>query len=357
MLSPSYSSLDDGLEALARHGIELDNANSNHAPMVIEALCAMGRPDAVMPWISRYRGRLLPRPAASGRILRDDWRPALGERGRFTDWAVFFREELQEAPWPAVLDRWVAQLGPGFCAAATHGVIRVGHAVRSLTVAQTPNRLRELADALASWAATYQELPSGQDPARRPSAAHPMAPYRAIEKVATVPPNRRPKLGNITASMTVLDEVREFGPVIDLLDIGGDLARLVSELTDLFAGVYLANARDPRTTIVFIHGVTSLAALASIIPGISDTTARAAVRYAWQSGCALYARFGSGTAIAAEESVPQEPQSDRLVDRAVAHGDEHVIKFTEACLRRHALGAAPVYIAAVEHALGVIRPR
>ena len=41
-----YESLDEALEALAGYDIALKNGNSNHAPMVAEALCAMGRPQA-----------------------------------------------------------------------------------------------------------------------------------------------------------------------------------------------------------------------------------------------------------------------------------------------------------------------
>ena len=78
MRAPLYSTLDDALEAISPYGIELKNGNSNHAPMVAEALCAMGRPEAVMPWIARYRERMSPRPAAGDRIRPEDWRTALG---------------------------------------------------------------------------------------------------------------------------------------------------------------------------------------------------------------------------------------------------------------------------------------
>ena len=77
MRAPSYASLDEALEILAPYGIALRNGNSNHAPMVTEALCAMGRPDAVIPWITRYRERMLPGPEASTRIRRENWREAL----------------------------------------------------------------------------------------------------------------------------------------------------------------------------------------------------------------------------------------------------------------------------------------
>jgi Questin oxidase-like len=351
MNAPSYAALDEALETLSGYGAALKNGNSNHAPMVAEALCAAGRPDAVMPWVTRYRDRTLPRPAARERISSADWRTALGKRDRFTDWALFFREELQMAPRSMVLDRWVARLAPGFCAAATHGAIRVGHAVRGLAAAETSFRMRELADALASWAATYQELPSD-----RRAANKAMTSAEAIIRVPVIPPEKRRNPGSITASLAMLGDFPEFGPVIGMIGVGGDLDLLLSDLTHVFARVYLANAHDVQTTIVFIHGVTSLTALGSIIPLVSDTTARSALSYAWQSGCALYACFG-GNVVMAQDIAPDEQDDDSIIDRAVANGDEHVIKFTEACLRRNALCPSPVFRAAVDNALGMIAPR
>jgi hypothetical protein len=348
MPSSDYESLDEALEALAGCDIALKNGNSNHAPMVAEALCAMGRPQAVMPWIARYKERLLPRSAAGDPIRAETWRSALGQRERFADWTEFFGEELRQAPWPEVLDRWTGRLGPGFCAAATHGVIRVGHAVRSLSVRETPLRKGELCDALASWAATFQELPSSDrltDP--------PIAPREAIAKAPLIAPQQRRNLGNITASLAMLDDFPQFAPVIALVDISGEIEALLAELTEIFARIYLANAQDVLTTIVFIHGVTSLTALGSITSYISETTARLALRFAWQSGCALYACFG--TSDMAEDIEPCAQNAETLIDRALANGDEHVIKFTEACLRRDALVPSPAYRAAADHALGTMR--
>jgi Questin oxidase-like len=351
MRAPSYVSLDDALEVLAPFGIELNNGNSNHAPMVAEALCALGRPEAVMPWIARYSGRMLPRPATGGRIHAENWRGALGERARFADWSAFFAEELRKRPWREVLDHWMGHLAPGFCAAATHGVIRVGHAARGLADRETPPRLSELADAFASWAATYQQLPTKGHPANGR-----LPPREAIARVPVVPPDRRGKAGNITAALRVLDDMPEFAPAIGLIDTNGDLAPLVAELTEVFARVYLANARNIQTTIAFIHGVTSPAAFGNIAPEISERTARAALRFAWQSGCGLYACFGGDTAMA-EAIEHRESNEDEAVDRAIAHGDEHVIKFTEACLHRHMLSPSPVYIAAADHVQGMIPRR
>jgi Questin oxidase-like len=351
MRAPSYTSLDDTLEAIAGYGVALTNGNSNHAPMVAEALCALGRPEAVTPWIARYRERMIPRPPTVERILPEEWRGALGKRDRFTDWAAFFRDELREAPWPPLLDRWVSRLTPGFCAAATHGVIRVGHAVRSLSAAETMYRMRELADALASWAATYQELPTPLAVANGT-----MSPCEAIAKVPVIPLAHRRNLGNITASLAMLDDFPEFEPVIGLIDIGVDTGLLLAELTEVFARAYLANAHNIQTTIVFIHGVTSLAALGSIIPLVSDATARSALRYGWQSACGLYACFGGESAVSSDIDL-RDWDEDRLIDSAITNGDEHVIKFTEGCLRRNTISPSPAYFAAVDRALAIMPRR
>jgi len=347
----AYASMDEALDALSSYGIELTNGNSNHAPMVAEALCALGRPAAVMPWIARYRERMLPRPPRRETISRDNWRDAIGRRDRFSDWALFFAAELKEAPWAEVLDRWAARLAPGFAAAATHGVIRVGHAARSLAAAETSARLRELADALGSWAATYRELPFGDCPTNGA-----LTPREAITQVPIIAPERRRNLGNITASLAMLDDFREFAPVKGLIDIGSDVDRLLVELTEVFAGIYIANARDRLTAIVFIHGVTSLAALGNISSAVSPTTLRALLPFAWQTACGLYSCYGHGATII-DQAEPEERDTAVLVDRAVANGDEHVIKFTEACLRQHALAPSPHYIAAIDSVLTLLSSR
>ncbi len=48
MPQPSYTSMDEALPILSEYGPDLSNGLTNHAPMATEALCAMGRPDAVM---------------------------------------------------------------------------------------------------------------------------------------------------------------------------------------------------------------------------------------------------------------------------------------------------------------------
>jgi hypothetical protein len=71
----------------------------------------------------------------------------------------------------------------------------------------------------------------------------------------------------------------------------------------------------------------------------------------WQVHAALLLTFASdhGTEDTARTRALQTdtPAFDELCVQAVKHGDEHVIKFTEACLREHALRPDPRYPAAV----------
>lgn len=349
MLQPSYIPMDEALELLSAYGPDLRNGMTNHAPMAVEALCALGRADAVLPWIEKYRSGMLPRPAVRERISAHNWRGALANFKRTTDWSEFFREQVREQPWREVLQQWMGKLAPGLCGSATHGVIRVGHAARSLAREESPERVRELADGLGYLAANYQELPT----ALKTTAAG-LPPSEAIGRVALVPPELRRFSGTITSALEGLDVFPEFAPVIGLLRVNGeDASRLVSQLTETFARVYLANAHDVLTTIVFIHGVTSAAALRSLLPYLDAETACQALRFGWQAGCGLYAAFGSQTEVAAGDDWPRETP-ETLVDMAVAHGDEHVIKFTEACVHEYALNPAPVYLAAARRTFDLL---
>jgi hypothetical protein len=225
----------------------------------------------------------------------------------------------------------------------------VAHAVRALDENETPARIAELAAGLGYWAACYQELPTDL------SISQPISrPRTAIYKVAVVPSGQRKFTGTIVGSLERLDEFPAFASVIGLADLSGEASGVVSDLTETFARVYLANAHDVLSTIVFIHGITSGAALRLLAPHLSESVLRATLRYTWQAQCAIYAAFGQSCEPPPEIIVPRESH-DELIAMAITNGDEHVIKLTEACLREHALNATPVYLAAARHAMDVLK--
>jgi len=346
-MAADYALLDEALARLAFAGPELGNTFSNHAPMAIEALCTLGRGDAVLPWLERYRTGFLPRPAPVERIGEAGWQAALGRPRRFGDWFAYFQAELAERPWRAVLARWTPRLARGIVAAAMHGVLRAGHAARALAAEETPERRRELADGLAYWASDYQALPSG------PADGPPAPPSAAIARVARLPPAERGTFGALTDALRRLDGFAPFRAVRRAVDPGADLDAFASDLAATFARVYLANARDPLTTIAFIHTVTGPAALRPILPHVDGAAGRAALAHAWQASAGLYAAFGTAAPALAVEEAPGLRAED-LIDRAVASGDEHAIKFTAACLDEHARRPDPAFLRAADHAIGAL---
>ncbi|MCG8589226.1 MAG: questin oxidase family protein [Proteobacteria bacterium] len=349
MTAADYAPLDEALERLAGAGPDLTNGLTSHAPMAAEALCAMGQAHAVLPFVEGYLALTQPWPAAREPISMDAWRGALGQRPRGGDWRAFFAAELEREPWRHVLERWTANLAPGFCAAACHGVIRVGHAVRALALAETEARRRELGDALAAWATDYEELPTAAR-ADRPA----LSPSEAIRRVPLLPPEQR-RPGMIVVSLHALGDFPAFAPVIDLLAVPDDPLAAVPELAEVFARVYLGSARDALGSIIFTHGVTSVHALANLLPHLGRDTARELTRFAWQAACALYSALGRS----AEPERAPEAEGTALAELAAgaaAHGDEHAIKLTEACLTLYRLRPSAVFPAAARHAQSTLPP-
>jgi questin oxidase-like protein len=178
----THDVLDDALDRLRGTGTEVvGGGDPNHGPMAAEALIALGREDAALAWVDRYRRRLGPMQARpTSRIAPEAWQSMLGRVERIADWAAFFREQLALASWSQVLRTWLPRLLPGAISAGFHGLIRTAHIARALGQGDTPPRREELAIALAYWAAYYRELPG---PAHLAGA---LSPELALERVPRV---------------------------------------------------------------------------------------------------------------------------------------------------------------------------
>ncbi len=101
--------------------------------------------------------------------------------------------------------------------------------------------------------------------------------------------------------------------------------------------------------------MTGPSAIRPLLPYLRDTTVHDALAYAWQTAAAMYATFGTRADLAHididEEKVRDD---DGLIERAIVCGDEHAIKFTEVCLREHALNPEPAFFAAADHAINML---
>ena len=327
--------LDEALDLLCDTGPEFGPGLSNHGPMAAEALYTLGRAEEVVPWTEGYKRNLQDAPKPGNPIPPDGWREALGNVKRVADWAVFFERELDQAPWQQIVNTWTAEFAPGMVSAATHGIIRTAHAARNLGRNETKERLRELAQGLAYWAARYMTVPGLPDRggSRLPSAAIADVPVQSVED--------QHQLGLITHRLLRLDE-ESFGGVINMVDTS-DRDAFLSDMTETFARAYLANVNDANS-IGLIHCVTGPSAVRLLLPYLTPDVAEQACAHAWQAGAAIYAAFGQRPApesIATVSNVRED-----IIDQAVFTQDEHAIKFTEACLREYDLHGSNVFLAA-----------
>jgi len=176
-----------------------------------------------------------------------------------------------------------------------------------------------------------------------------MLPSQAISSIEIIPRDRRAKFRFLSEALAQLEDFPPFAGTAAMVETGGDPSHFVSDLTGTFAAVYLASAVDVMTTIAFIHCITAPAALRPMIPYLSHDSAHAAMRHAWQAAAALYVTFGRASY--PERMLDEAAENrDEMIDRALANGDEHAIKLTEACLGEYALDPNPMYLAAACHA-------
>jgi hypothetical protein len=332
--------LDEGLTRIAATGPEYGGGMSNHAPMGAEALVRLGRADAVGHWLDDYLKRLDDAPAASDRITDQTWRDALGAMRRVADWELYLRDQMTAEPWRDVLARWWPRLLPGLAAGATHGVIRTSHAARSLAVADTAERRDELARGLAYWAASYLELPG------TPRTGGHLDLVAALGGLPVAP--GQPGPGLITEALKAgLAGQPGFPAAVSALRPPADAAADLGELARLFTRVFLRYGR--QRPIALLHAVTAPVAARSVLPLLPGEVARPTYDALWQVGAALYAVYTGG--VTPEQlPVPSPPSQDSVTELAVATGDPHAIKLTEACLRLHAESPDPVLLHAAARA-------
>ena len=337
---PHEDVLDESLSRLSVTGPEFRGGLSNHGPMAAEAMIGLGRADDVEPWLDGYLRLLEQARRATDRITDQTWRDALGVPRRVADWELYLAGQLAEEPWQQVLARWWPRLVPGLAAAATHGIIRTSHAARSLAQAPSEERLAELARGLAYWAASYLELPGS------PRTAGSLDLDAAVSGLPVAAGPVQP--GLITARLrTSLAAEPRFPAAVGALRPPADVPADLGELARMFVRIFMVYGRTQP--IDFLHAVTAPVAARSVLGLLPAGQARPTYDALWQVAAGLYSAY-------AVEAVPEPlprtepPAPDALIDRAVAAGDVHAIKLTEACLRLHAESPDPLLLHAAARA-------
>jgi hypothetical protein len=338
--------LCDALERLEGYEyLELPGPFAYHGPMGAEVLSTLGYDDQLSTWAETYKSHrqpLDPFPSVATIDPNDkpSWEGALGNLARVADWDTLFSDALKEQPWQEVLQRWLPRLMPGSAAGLTHGIIRTGHAVRALDDDCEPPQplLRELARALAFWAAAYTPLPG-----------HPqLTGTRTLRRaIGTLPRPDQQWAPMEAGTFSRMSELSEYPAATEALGPPPDPGNALSDLSAAFSALIAANTDlDPMP---LVHTVTPIGAMRTLDPHLDGIPIEQRYTQLWRTSSAIVCGFTptSYATSAFDHQIEGEPLAPQeLVSRAVEHKDPHVLKFTEICVREHAINPDPIYLLA-----------
>ncbi|MYW00559.1 questin oxidase family protein [Streptomyces sp. SID3343] len=347
MHQQAAETLDEAFERLHHTGPEFDDALSNHGPMAVESLAYSGQWEAVPGWLDLYTPRLDEAPKPTDRIARDAWRDALGDHARAGDWIALFTDELREGSWRDVLALWWPRLLPGMPGGATHGVIRVGHAVRALTSAgESPIRRAEFAHAMAYFASCNLPLPD-----LAPLAGD-RSPAEALDAVPPLPVDEK---GHIHRRLTFLagwDAWVRPTTSVRAATTPEQAQTLLAETVRAATALYLR--RGHGNGVMNVHGVTAPNAVLRVLPSLPRELWIPSYQAAWATGCAVFSVYTGREDATGQPTPAADPRE--AMERALAHGDEHAIKLTDSAIDVYTATHDPRALAAAARATELIHP-
>jgi hypothetical protein len=356
MTTDPTGTLDEAYQRLHATGPEFDGFLSNHGPMAAEAMVRHGHAGGVHRWLDGYMRRLEEFPRGTAPI-GEDWREALGDPRRVADWTAYFRREMTGQPWRQVLGTWWPRLLPGVAAAATHGVIRVGHAARALHEdGEDAVHVTELAHGLAYWAARWQPVPGAAAELRLPAEGG--APVRSAADALAAVPRIADQSGGVRDRLSQLAGLPGWPAALAAPGIPASAAEIRSWIADLADAAtirYLSYGHG--NGVMLVHSATAPSAVLRTLPVLDTELWAPSLAASWAAAAALTAVYAPATP-AARTDLPGPPAGPHAVEdtfaRAVDHGDEHVIKFADTAADAYARTGNPDALAAAVRAADLI---
>jgi len=344
------SVLDEAYARLHRSGPEFggdeegNHGLTNHGPMAAEVIVRRGLDLDVQHWLDAYMPRLVDLPGP-GRPIGSDWRAALGDAKRISDWIAHFTTQVSENPWRQVLAVWWPRLLPGIVAGSTHGVIRVGHAVRTLLAGdESSAALTELAHGLAFWAGRSRDVPGLAAPAGRLDAAAALDAVPHLPVQEGVIASRIPRLADLRGWTDSLAALR--APADE-----DDVPARLADLVDAATVRYLTSAQG--SPVLLVHTATAPNAVLHTLPALPRELWRSSLAAVWGASAAIIAMYAPATAVD-RAGLPQAPKSSdtdgdpaaEVLQRATENRDEHVLKFADTAVEAYERTGDPETLAA-----------
>jgi hypothetical protein len=339
--------LNEAYERLHFAGPEWgEDTLTNHGPMAVETLVRHGYDGRVHRWLDDYIRRLDDMPSASTAITGENWREALGDGRRIGDWTTYFVREAGEQPWRDLLATWWPRLLPGIVAGATHGAIRVGHAVHALlTGPADPPAVTELAHGLAFWAARWRPVPAATAAAGRLDAASALA---AVPRIGD-------QNGPVAARLGQLPGLPGWTGALAGLRAPRTPDEVRAALRDLVAaGTLQYLAHGHASPVLLVHVATAPNAVLRTLPALPTGRWESSLNAVWAASAAIVSAYAPAHPVdrAAHPAEPADP--GEVFDAAVRHRDEHVIKFSDTALEVFAWTGNRDALTAAVHITGLI---
>ncbi|MFH8346133.1 questin oxidase family protein [Streptomyces sp. NPDC018045] len=316
--------LDEALERLHASGPEFQGFLANHGPMAVEALVRHGQAGTVHRWLDHYETKLEDVPGPQATVTDANWREALGDPRRVTDWTAYFTRLVAERPWRDVLAEWWPRLLPGIAGAATHPVIRVGHAVRTLLDdGEEAPRVAELAHALGYWAARHTTLPVAVRPTGTASPAEALAALPRVPDQQVLPLDGLAQLPGTPGWPAAAESLRV--PHDDPDAVRAQLVALVR------ATVHRYLDHGHGHGVLMVHTATAPNAVLRTLPALPRELWAVSLGAVWAASAAITSVYAAGEALPPLEGTGPLSAGE-VFERSARHGDEHVIKMTDTAL-------------------------
>ena len=347
ILNEAYERLLDagpefGGDEEGNHGL------TNHGPMAVEVMCRRGLDIDVHRWLDRYVVRLMELPTTTTPLRDDGWRAALGGGARRVgDWTTYFTGQLGEHAWRDVLGTWWPRLLPGIAAGSTHGVIRVGHAVRTLRAGdESEPALAELGRGLAFWAARYRELPG--------TGTAPTGDLPAAAGLVRVPRLADQK-GPIAHRLARLTDLPGWPAALNAVRAPAGPGEVPAALTGLIDAATLGYHRyGDAAPVLLVHTATAPNAILHTLPELPGEQWLPSFTYGWAASAAIIATYAPPDAATVAYGPVGRADADDALAVAAGHGDEHVLKFTDTAVEVFDRTGDPDALAAAQHAADLI---
>ncbi|CAN5146732.1 questin oxidase family protein [soil metagenome] len=310
----STAQLNGLLDAALTREPEYGDGLSNHLPMALHALHALGAGNERLRAFSEVYARRLveaPASAASAALLHGTWQDSIGRYEAFDSLRRTFESALLDDGIDATLHRVLPALWPGVAGAAFHGLIRTAHAVQT-------GHLRELAAALAYWAVRWQPVPAAN--ALPDGERLALADWAARLETAALELRLPGRL--IVVRIDAAVDTPDYAALADATVLDG-----LQPVADWAADLY---ARSGNFTV--LHCVTATRAVRVLGPWTSASAEVFQVLLRAVTAAVL----ASNLQIAQRAGEPLPPWGD-LIARAIASDDDHVIKLVHALMEERAV--------------------